>query len=65
MPRAFEERMLGGDSTNITEFWDAMQDNPANGQYLKELLDYRPHCVPLALHGDGVPIAVAFRAGVS
>ena len=57
-PGAFVKFILGGQASNVEEFWRAM---PA-----REGMDtpgWRQHAVPIALHGDGV--AVANVRGVS
>ena len=38
------------------KFWLAMDGHPATTDGIKCRENYKTHCVPLALHGDGVPL---------
>ena len=57
-PDQFHERFLGGDQTNLRRFWTSMAGNPQleENAALKARPNYRSHCVPISLHGDGVPV---------
>ena len=37
-------------------FWTSMEGHPAVTDGLKNGRNFKTHCVPLALHGDGVPL---------
>ena len=37
-------------------FWTSMEGHPAVTDGLKNRRNFKTHCVPLALHGDGVPL---------
>ena len=49
----FEKYILGGEHRNIEEFWATMPSR--DGMVGRPR--WRTHCVPLALHGDGVAVA--------
>ncbi len=54
----FIARILGGSVCNIKKFWDQMRDHPAyTGHPLASRKDHKEKCIPISLHGDGVPIA--------
>ena len=59
---AFDEIILGGDPGTPTTFWNAVRDStefkahPVSGQ------DDLHLCIPLALHGDGVPCTGVSRS---
>ena len=58
----FDSRMCGGSPDRITEFWDCMVDHPAYAVHpLKRRADHKQKCVPITLHGDGVPVAGVSR----
>ena len=53
----FARRMLGAEGT-MENFWNAMSDHPAlDGHLMKETRNWKNLYVPIALHGDGVPIS--------
>ena len=55
---AFMTSFIGGSVSRITGFWDAVKCGPI---YLNSSIKSRPshitHCIPLTLHGDGIPVA--------
>ena len=51
----FVKQMMGGDTNEVGKFWAAMQGNPYYEQHLvKHRRGHKGHCIPIALHGDGV-----------
>ena len=56
---AFVQRFVGLDDA-IVNFWRGVEpEDPkllAWAPFLAQKLNYRTHCIPLALHGDGVPV---------
>ena len=57
-PAAFRKRILGGDQSNVRTWWDSMDEHPAYaGHPLKSRTDHKLRCIPLALHGDAVPVS--------
>ena len=50
---AFDKYILGGNSSNIRAFWKTMPPRPG----MESKAHWRDRCVPIGLHGDGVPIA--------
>lgn len=60
-PKEFEARLLGGSAENVPRFWSSMKEHPAYTE-LKQRPDHFTKCVPLGLHGDGVPVAGVGRA---
>ncbi len=62
-PAAFRERLCGGDPANTEVFWTALEGTTRYQQHwVKDKVDHKKLCVPLSLHGDGIPIAHAGRA---
>lgn len=62
-PAAFQTRIIGGDPGVIGRFWDQMEAHPAYaGHPLRARGDHKQRCIPLALHGDGVPVAGISRS---
>ena len=60
---AFTKRMLGGDPANIAKWWTAMHNHPGYVAHpLKDRANHMQKCVPLALHGDGVPVTGVGKA---
>lgn len=56
--QAFVDRILGGGDGKISEFWTSMQNHPGYAQHpLSRRVDHKSRCIPIALHGDGVPVA--------
>lgn len=54
----FVDRLLGGNEKTITDFWTAMANHPGYGPHpLRRRPDHKTRCIPIALHGDGVPVA--------
>lgn len=64
-PKQFRKMFIGEEGA-LEKFWDSLQcDDPRLHAYRTKLAqnpDHRRTCVPLALHGDGVPV---FRGGKS
>ena len=59
---AWKKRICPGEEC-CEEFWDAMQGNPqAEHPDILARHDYRRKCVPLAMHGDGVPVSGVGKA---
>lgn len=57
-PDQFEARMLGGDPSKLVAFWDNMDMHPSlAGHPMTSATDWKQRCIPLQLHGDGVPIS--------
>eukprot|EP00969_Alexandrium_andersonii_P320635 14167050-Alexandrium_andersonii.AAC.1 len=57
-PKVFRERFLGGQPEKIKGFWKAMRNHPAFQQHpMQSRPDYSTRCVPLGIHGDGVPVS--------
>ena len=51
----FKNHVLG-DSGALAEFWSGVQaDDPRLPQFVNDHPDYATTCVPMVLHGDGVP----------
>ena len=65
-PGAFLERLLDGDVGNPGKFWESMRAPPAHPAWKTHPMKSTPQvwarCVPIALHGDGVPVAGVGRA---
>lgn len=65
-PEGFVQRLCGGSQDNLAKFWNAMKHPPAHPAYASHPLAAMPGhektCVPIALHGDGVPIAGVGRS---
>ena len=54
----FEEILCGGSFENIGQFWRDMKDHPSYPQHpVSKRKDHMLKALPLALHGDGVPIS--------
>lgn len=54
----FVRRLLGGSENNVQRFWEQMTAHPAYDQHpLSRRPDHKAKCIPIALHGDGVPVA--------
>ena len=54
----FMDRIVGGSEQNISDFWESMVNHPALTDHpLHRRSNYTSKCIPLALHGDGVPVA--------
>ena len=52
---AFNSKLLGNYG-NLQECWDGISDDdPRVAQLLKDHHDYKSKCIPLVIHGDGVP----------
>ena len=61
-PEQFRQRILP-DTTRLHEFWDEMQSHPQMlGHPVQERTDYKNKCIPISLHGDGVPVAGVGKA---
>ena len=55
-PIAWAKAILS-DSSKVAVFWDTVVDHPMmQGHPVKLRPDYRNKCIPLAMHGDEVPI---------
>ena len=53
----FLQRLCGGSYSNIDKFWTSMGNHPAYPSHpLVSRDDHKTRCVPLSLHGDGVPV---------
>ena len=52
-PGAFFHYILGDAADNVKQFWKAMPPRPG----MTTRPNWRTHCIPLGLHGDGVPIS--------
>ncbi len=57
-PTAFLERLCGGSIDNVPSFWASMREHPnlAGHPFLSDAT-YAKTCIPLSLHGDGVPVS--------
>ena len=55
---AFDKFILGG-STGVSDFWTHMPPRPQ----MLHRHDWREHCIPLAIHGDGVSVSNARGKG--
>ena len=56
-PAVFESRVSGPPGA-LAAFWGEMQGNPVyEGHPVKRRLGHAEHAVPIAIHGDGVPVA--------
>ena len=54
-PKDFEAKILGTESA-LGDFWAGVKsDDPRVVQLRKDHPDYKKWCVPLVIHGDGVP----------
>ena len=56
---AFLSRICGGSYENIKAFWEAMVDHPGlsgHPMLSRRDVDYKSQAIPIALHGDGVPV---------
>ena len=51
--QAFVECLLGGDHSNIADFWKHMPARPG----MKAKRSYKRWCIPIAIHGDGVAVS--------
>ena len=57
-PQQFIQKFCGGGYDQINKFWDDMVAHPSYAAHpLAMRTDHKQKCIPLALHGDGVPIA--------
>jgi hypothetical protein len=57
-PRAFENRLCGGDFGNLRKFWTEMQENPMYTSHPVSKRDDHMDCaVPISLHGDAAPVS--------
>ena len=55
-PESFRKRLFGDKVGNISKFWNDMRSHPAyDGHPIKKRRD-RDMIIPLAMHGDGVPV---------
>lgn len=59
-PAVFEERVTGG-TGELRQFWDTVSSSNDPrwklwGPILQKRANWKDRCVPLALHGDGVPV---------
>ena len=55
---AFVQRLLGGSEARVGEFWAAMADHPAYRAHpVARRPDHIEKAIPIAVHGDGVPVA--------
>jgi hypothetical protein len=65
-PDEFFQRLCNGSTDNIGKFWDAMLRPPAHpacdGHTLHTIPNFKQVLIPLAFHGDGVPVAGVGRA---
>ena len=55
----FTQAILGGSADRVRQFWEKMAENhPGYAAHeLRDRNDHMTRCVPLSLHGDGVPIS--------
>ncbi len=61
-PGAWRERVCGGDVRNIEVFWKALEGTKRYQEHwVQGKADHQSLCVPLSMHGDGIPIAHAGR----
>ena len=59
----FVQRILGGSTDNIKKFWDEMHDHPAMCDHpLRGRPTFRTKCVPITIHGDGIPVISVQRS---
>ena len=58
-PKAWQEIMLGGGEQELSKFWADVGPYP----HMVGRPDYRTKCIPLMVHGDGVALVQAGRAG--
>jgi hypothetical protein len=55
---AFVERLCGSTAGKVEAFWRAMETHPNMPTHPLRLREnYLTRCIPLSLHGDGVPVA--------
>ncbi|CAE7818735.1 unnamed protein product [Symbiodinium sp. KB8] len=56
VPNAFAHSMMPNPD-DVPHFWEAVKEHPQMVRHpLKDRDDYKTRCIPLALHGDDVPI---------
>ena len=62
-PAVFIQRLCGGAVSNVTNFWSSMKGHPsfALNPSLRDP-SYSKSCIPISLHGDGVPVAGCGRS---
>jgi hypothetical protein len=60
------ERIVGGSFDNIGKFWDAMADHPSLQDHpYANRPNFKDRCIPISLHGDGVPVTKSSRSGAN
>jgi hypothetical protein len=51
-------RVITPGTDAITAFWDAMAQNPQmDNDDIRGRADFRTRCIPISIHGDGVPVS--------
>ena len=54
-PSVFKKKFLGNDNA-MTEFWSGIpEDDPIITKLKMDHRNYKETCIPIVLHGDGVP----------
>jgi len=62
-PEAFMLRVLGGSASNLPKFWTDMRGHPNfEGHPVRGRDGFAMKAVPIAIHGDGVPVSGIGRA---
>ena len=65
-PETFLQRLCNGSVDNLKRFWSAMKKSPPHPAYIHHPMradkGHESTCIPLALHGDGVPVTGAGRS---
>lgn len=57
-PETFASGILGGGSDTVELFWHSMSDHPGYTEHpVKGRPEHKRKAVPIALHGDGVPVS--------
>ena len=55
-PHAFKQRVCPS-RAKLLAFWNEMEDHPQmNGHPMRDRPNWRSCCIPLSIHGDGVPV---------
>ena len=61
-PQAWSDRILGQDGL-MAKFWHDMQDSPQYESHpVASRADHKKRCIPISVHGDGVPVSGIGRA---
>jgi hypothetical protein len=53
----FEQHLIPGGVGQVPRLWDSMAGHPAlAGHPMTAVPDWQQWCIPLSVHGDGVPV---------